>query len=270
MSEIQSSWSKDLLIRYLYITLAPCFKRDLNYFLASDEVKEKEFKEGFVNRFPNVVCSTLADFYVSLFKEFDIDAKKVIANSAHIPLFALVVRGEKGQYFLDPLSDLFANQYGLRPYFFGVVPRYKTINYAYPKLVNLPKEYVKEIDDYLGFNFLDDYFKELHLTLANRNSAYEFFGKDKELGEDLREAKLNLYNEKLINLGKVHGTFERAQLYKFLNDVTFNKSEKKYTKVKINEDRDIPYISYELVNPDNTICYEEEKHEGKYMLIKKH
>ena len=67
LKQVQSSWPKDVIIRYLYIKLAPCFKRDLKYFLAPEEVKEAEYAQGFINRFPDVVCSTLADFYVNLF-----------------------------------------------------------------------------------------------------------------------------------------------------------------------------------------------------------
>ncbi len=269
LKQVQSSWPKDVIIRYLYIKLAPCFKRDLKYFLAPEEVKEVEYAQGFINRFPDVVCSTLADFYVNLFKEYDIQAQKVVANSAKIPLYALVVRGEQGLYFLDPLSDLFANQYGLRPYFFGIVPRYKTINYAYPKLAHLPKDYVAEIDTFLGFQYLNEYFETLHLSLANRNNAYHYFEKDKNNEEDLRIDKINLYNEKLINLGQVQGTFERAQLYIFLNDTIMNKSEKKYTKVTIEQDKKAPYISYEIIQPQQTIHYEEENQQGKYVLVRK-
>lgn len=269
LKQVQSSWPKDVIIRYLYIKLAPCFKRDLKYFLAPEEVKKAEYAQGFINRFPDVVCSTLADFYVNLFKEYDIQAQKVVANSAKIPLYALVVRGERGLYFLDPLSDLFTNQYGLKPYFFGIVPRYKTINYAYPNLTFLPKDYVAEIDNFLGFQYLNDYFATLHLNLANRHNAYHYFGKDKNKAEDLRIDKINLYNEKLINLGQVQGTFERAQLYIFLNDTIMNKSEKKYTKVTIKQDKKTPYISYEIIQPEQTIHYEEENQQGKYVLVRK-
>lgn len=64
INQVKSNWSKDLIIRYLYIKLAPFFKRDLKYFLASQEEKENQYKQGFINRFPNIVCSTLADYYV--------------------------------------------------------------------------------------------------------------------------------------------------------------------------------------------------------------
>ena len=78
INQIQSSWTKDQTIRFLYIKLAPYVKRDLVYFLSSDEDKYKEFQQGFINRFPNVVCSTLADFYVKVFNELGINSKHEI------------------------------------------------------------------------------------------------------------------------------------------------------------------------------------------------
>ena len=169
INQVNKNWSKDLIIRFLYIKLAPYFQRDLLYFLATDDEKFSQYQQGFINRFPYIVCSTLADFYVDLFKQFDIKAEKVISNSAKIPLFALIVEGEQGSYFLDPLSDLFSNQYNLRPYFFGVIPRYKTINKSHPEMVQLPKEYVNELDTELDLNhFLDDYFNTLHISLTDK------------------------------------------------------------------------------------------------------
>ena len=149
INKIQSNWSKDIIIRYLYIKLAPYFHRDLKYFLATSEEKERQYQVGFINRFPNIVCSTLADFYVELFKEFNIKAKKVIANSSKIPLFALIVEGDNGWYFLNPLEDLFNNQYNLKPASFGIIPRFRTIKINYPYLTLLPQDYIVSLDDYL-------------------------------------------------------------------------------------------------------------------------
>lgn len=269
INQVKNHWSKDLIIRFLYIKLAPYFQRDLIYFLATEEQKEQEYKQGFINRFPNIVCSTLADFYVDLFKEFGINAKKVIANSAKIPLFAVLVEGDYGWYFLDPISDLFSNQYGLKPYFFGIVPRYKTISNNHPEMVKLPHEYVNELDAELDINYLDDYFSKLHVILTNRSDAKEFFGLPRNKSIDLKEQKLQFYNDKLINLGNVNGLFERAQLYKYLNDRILNKSEKRYTKVRIIGEVDNYNLSIELINYEGSIFYEEEKREKKYVLTRK-
>lgn len=269
INQVKSNWSKDLIIRYLYIKLAPFFKRDLEYFLASDEEKERQFKEGFINRFPNIVCSTLADYYVDLFHEFGIDAKKVIATSSKIPLFALIVKGELGWFFLDPISDLFANQYGLRPYFFGIIPRYKTINRTHPEIKKLPHEYVDYLDQALEFKYLDNFFQELHSILVNRKSAIEFFNYPPSMQIDLRDRKLQFFNDELINLGTVSGAFERAQLYKYLTDRLFDRREKHHSKIWIQDTENNPHIAFELAKKEGNILYEEERQNNQYILRKK-
>ena len=156
LRQVKFEWPKDYIIRFLYVKLAPIFQRDLDYFLASDEEKLKQFNQGFINKAPYIVCATISDLYVEIFKKYGIKAERVIANSAQIPLFALVVEGDKGLYFLDPLNDLFRNQYGLRPNYFGKIPRYKTVNTSHPNLVNLDHAYIDTIDNALGLQTLYD------------------------------------------------------------------------------------------------------------------
>ena len=266
INKIQSNWSKDIIIRYLYIKLAPYFHRDLKYFLATNEEKEKQYQAGFINRFPNIVCSTLADFYVELFKEFNIKAKKVIANSSKIPLFALIVEGDNGWYFLNPLEDLFNNQYNLKPASFGIIPRFRTIKINYPYLTLLPQDYIVSLDDYLQIKYLNDYFNKMHKIFTNRVSANLFLGYDKESHIDLKEDKIKYYEAHFINLGQVEGTFERAQLYQFLNDTFLNRAEKNYVKVIISDYVNNPSISLYIYNKDSTIVYNEENNGNKYVL----
>ena len=269
INQVQNNWSKDLIIRFLYIKLAPYFQRDLLYFLASDKDKEKQYKQGFINRFPHIVCSTLSDFYVDLFKQFGINAKKVIANSAKIPLFAIIVQGEYGWYFLSPINDLFPNQYGLKPYFFGIIPRYKTICNNHPEIIKLPYEYVKELDTTLNIDFLDDFFADLHQIFTNRKKASRFFNLPQEEKIDLKERKLQFYNNELINLGNVEGLFERAQLYKYLNDRILNRGEKRHVCIRIEDWPHNPHINLEIQNKTENITYKEEKQEKTYRLVKK-
>ena len=269
IKKVGNNWSKDLIIRFLYIKLAPYFKRDLLFFLANEEEKFKQYKQGFINRFPDIVCSTLADFYVDLFSQYGINSKKIVANSAKIPLYSIMVEGDEGWYFLDPLSDLFSNQYGLRPYFFGIIPRYKTIINNFPELVKLPLEYLDELDKTLNFEYLDKYFIDLHITLSNRKSAKEFFGIFNNIPIDLKERKLQFFSDELINLGSVNGTFERAQLYNYLNTKLLNNGEKRYTTVRIVGGIENPHISIETEDCDRFTLYEEEKQDDKYVLVKK-
>lgn len=266
INKIQSNWSKDIIIRYLYIKLAPYFHRDLKYFLTTSEEKERQYQVGFINRFPNIVCSTLADFYVELFKNFNIKAKKVIANSSKIPLFALIVEGDNGWYFLNPLEDLFNNQYNLKPDSFGIIPRFRTIKINYPYLTLLPQDYIVSLDDYLQIKYLNDYFNEMHKIFTNRVSANLFLGYDKESHIDLKEDKIKYYEDHFINLGQVEGTFERAQLYQFLNDTFLNRAEKNYVKVIISDYMNNPSISLYIYNKDSTIVYNEENNGNKYVL----
>lgn len=211
---------------------------------------------------------TLADFYVDLFKQFGIHTKKVIANSAKIPLFAILVHGNCGWYFLDPINDLFSNQYGLKPYFFGVIPQHKTVCNTYPEIIKLPQEYVNDLDLELDIHYLDGFFWDLHSVLTNRRDANEFFFLPREASMDLKERKLPFYNDELINLGNVYGLFERAQLYKYLNDRIFNRREKCFTEIRLIGGLENPHISIELINRDGSISYEEGKKDRKYILTK--
>ncbi len=269
LNKINRSWPKDLIIRYLYIKLAPFFQRDLLYFLVTEEEKERQYKQGFINRFPNIVCSTLADFYVNLFNQYGINAKKIIANSAKIPLYAVIVEGDNGYFYIDPLNDLFYNQYGLKPFFFGNIPHYKTLSNNYKELIKLPYEYIQELDKYLNFNFLDKLFNQMHETFTDRKLANSFFGYPENSRIDLKENKILFYEKELINIGNVNGPFERAQLYKYLNDRLLNHSERKYTKVCLIDINENPHIALELINRDGSILFEERKRDGKYVLVRK-
>ncbi len=272
LRQVKFDWTKDCIIRFLYVKLAPIFQRDLDYFLASDEEKLRQYNMGFVNKCPNIVCATISDFYVEIFKKYGIKAERVRANSAEIPLFAVVVEGDKGLYFLDPLGDLFRNQYGLRPNFFGKVPRYKTINASHPNLVNLEHAYIDTIDNALGLQTLYDalhgFINNLHNKLASRNSAYDYFGLERDSTFKLTQRKLQFYSEKLINIGHVKGPFERALLYAYLNGKLLDHRERQSITVKINEDRDDPSLRIRLIRGENEANYQECLEDDKYVLKK--
>lgn len=269
INQVKNTWSKDLIIRFLYIKLAPFVKRDLQYFLASDEERLQQYSLGFINRFPDIVCSTLADYYVELFNGFGINAKKVIATSSKIPLFAVIVEGDYGFYFLDPLNDLFSNQYGLRPYFFGVIPRYRTLRANHPEITQLEKEYVSELDEELNIKYLNEYFKALEPILKNRQRAREFFGYDKNENIDLKERKYKFINDRFINLGSVSGSFERALMYKYLSERLLNHTERRFTTTTLTGGLSNPHVEIEIKTKEGVILLEEEKQDNKYLLIKK-
>ncbi len=270
LNSTSPNWSKDQIIRFLYKNLSYFVKRDLHFFLQNNEGKQKQISNGIIDRFPNIICYTLAEFYCAAFKEFGINANITQANSSSIPLYAIVIEGDYGNYYLNPLEDLFLNQYGLKPKAFGFIPKYKTINTKYPNLIKLPKEYLTELDKSLNFTYLDDYFKELKLIMKNYPTACTFLNiENNPRNKDLREQKVNYISNNLINKGKVHGIYERAQLYHFLDENLLNKTEKKHTKVFIeNDSTNKPFISYNIIKLDETITYHEEKTDKGYTLIK--
>lgn len=270
LRQVKFDWPKDYIIRFLYVKLAPFLQRDLNYFRATDEEKIRQFNNGFINRFPYIVCATISDFYVEIFKKFGIRAERVKANSAAIPLFALVVEGDKGLYFLDPLNDLFRNQYGLRPHFFGAIPRYNTINTSHPNLVSLPHDYIDTIDEELGlyssYMALHSYMNKLHDEIAPRNSAFNYFEMPRTTLTNLTQRKLELYNSKLINIGNVKGPYERSLMYAYLNGKLLDHAERQSITVKIEGPNDDAHLSVSLDKKDVHIKYEEQQEGQKFTL----
>ncbi len=269
LNSVSSHWSIDQQIRFLYKNLASFVYRDLHYFLQDNDEKKRQFSSGFVDRFPGVVCYTLAEFYCTVYREFGFEANVVQANSATIPLFGVVVRGDLGYYFLNPLEDLFLNQYGLMPHAFGYVPRFNTLNKSYPNLIRLSDEYIADLDRSLGFTYLDEFFNDIKPKMKTFSEACSFLGIDRPIDKDIREQKLHFFSDNLINKGNVIGMFERAQLYQFLNDTLLNRREKRYVKHLIEDGlSDDAYISYKILRKDGIITYKEEKTSNGYVLSK--
>ena len=61
LNQIKFNWTKDEIIRFLYIKLAPLFKRDLKYFLLSNEEQKQLIENGLNVTLPNVICITLVE-----------------------------------------------------------------------------------------------------------------------------------------------------------------------------------------------------------------
>lgn len=271
INQVDTAWTKDYIIRYLYVKLAPFFQRDLTYFLATDEQKYNEYQQGFITRGTNIVCSTISDFYVNLYNTFGINAKKVISNSARIPLFAVIVKGDFGWYFIDPLNDLFLNQFGLQTTEFGKVPHYKTLNNNYPFLVTLSNDYINEIDRHLNLKDpLDDFFKEIHLEMTNRSLVRDIFNLPNDDNTERFNRKMEFSSTHLINFGRVTGPFERLQLYLYLERMIFFKAEKKNLKIYLNSfnNKYFPQIEYTDYKHNTYSAYKEEQENGVYVLKK--
>lgn len=267
---VDSSWTKDQIIRYLYIKLAPFFRRDIEYFLKSPKEQIEIFKNGFSFNYKDIVCVTLCQFYADLFKEFNIDSVIVPVTKANPPLHALLVNGNSGWYYLDPLSDLFYNQYGLRPAYFGVLVSSYSENFL--KIANqyslkqLDKKYLEELDQNFSFEYLNTYFTQLHGIFSVRNNAFQFFGLDKKDKMGLLERKVEFFDDKLINLGNVNGILERCRLYLYLIGKLFDKSEKKYTEVCC-EDKQNIILKVGVAHEGDILTREyQEINDGEYHL----
>ena len=270
ISEVQPYWSKDEIVRYLYINTAPFFRRDLNYFMASYEEKYRQYKEGFINRGFDIVCSTLSDYYVNLFNEFGIESKKVAANSAKIPLFVVLVNGDNSWYYLNPLGDLFNNQYGLTPTEYGIIPDYKTLK-QYNYLQILPKDYIEEIDKKLNLpETYDSFFQKLHLEMTI-NQIFKYYDLERGDFNSLFERKIDFMNDHLLNIGQVNGPYERIHLYRFLERCIFFSNEKKFITIKLgsNGDNYFPIIEYNVPNTNTHFVYTEANEKGQYVLKRK-
>ena len=271
VDNVDLSWSKDLIIRYLTVNLAPFFRRDLLYFLADEEEQYRQYQMGFINRGRNIVCSTLADFYVELFKTFGINARKIAANSTRIPLFAVIVEGDKGWYFIDFLNDLFNNQLGIKTTEYGKIPRYNTLRTNFPYLVLLSDEYINDIDLALGIDkSLSSYFSELHLWMTDKNSIRKSFKVDDadRIGVFLK--KMAYANENIINLGHINGAFERIRLYLFLEKIMFFKTEKRNISISLDKTYSIPRPVIEYTSPyqKGTVSFVEERTDGEFILAR--
>lgn len=269
INSVNSTWSKDYIIRYLYVKLAPYFRRDIKYFLASEDEKYKQFSQGFINRGRNIVCSTLADYYVKLYNSFGIKAKKIIADSKKIPLFAVIVEGDHGWFFMDTLKDLFNNQYGLKTTEFGVIPYYETINKNYPFLESWSEEYLNEVD--LGLDLpekLDDTLDKLHLEMTNRHTCKKRLGLESNSRIERFIRKMEFSNDELINIGRVDGSCERLRVYWLVEDIIFFKAEKKNLKMWLNQDYEIPRVQIEYTDfyTNESVLYQEIKKDKQYKL----
>ena len=143
--------------------------------------------------------------------------------------------------------------------------------YIYPNIVKLDDDYLSCIDQSLGFTYLDDYFLALKPIMKNHTNACRLLNiEDPQNNRDIREKKLEYFANNFINIGNVNGSFERAQLYKYLNDTFLNKREKRYTKIFIEDGlTPSPYISYTILRRDGNITYHEEKTSSGYVLRKK-
>lgn len=238
---------KDLTIYYVYRKLAPYFQRDLNFFMASQERQLKIYEQGFEMQGENVVCQTICNYYGRVFHKLHIDFKIITTNAKSVPHYAMLVHGDNGWFLIDPLKDLYRNQFGFQPYFFGVIPNYGIVQDCYPYLISLDENYIfslaKETDTLPFGSFLDNFFTLLHQDIFQSSNGA--FGLEKGANEiSIIQAKLKFISNYLLNLGDSTGTYERRQYYSYLKTCFFNRPECNHLDIHITDDFQLSIVIY--------------------------
>ncbi len=233
LKKVDIKWSKDKIIRFLYVKLAPYFQRDLDYFLADDiDQFSMYYKNEFKKDTNLVVCKTICNQYQQIYQTFGIKCKIITTNNKLVPHYALIVEGNLGWYFIDPLKDLFANQLGLKTAYFGTTPiiKHSSVIKQYPFLIELSQEYIERLDLELNLiarpeGYMNLFFDTLHQEITT-NKAIEYFGVEKKDLIGLIIKKIKFMEKYLINLGNINGLYERNVFYEYLISCIFNKREK--------------------------------------------
>ena len=274
LNSVNKNWTKDIIIRYLYSCLAPYFRRDTEFFLTSEDEQIKMWDKkiqypGIDEIQPDVICVSFAKFYQDALFLFDINSELVTVNNNVIPLYGLLVEGDYGWYYINPLVDLVSSQYGGFPINFGNLykAQEKYVLNSYPHVERLPREYIAELDSDLGINYWDDYLKQLEIEVKDVHKyKTRILGNPNASILQVIDSKIELMSEKLINLGQVNGVIERIQLYRYLFTKIFDRREKASVFSKINEDLSIA-IWVEGASQDGKILYSEEpKTDGGYSI----
>lgn len=289
INSVNKAWPKDLIIRYLYVKLAPTFRRDLSFYLASSEEQLEIYNaDNFTRDGENVVCKTICEYYHDLFLSFNIESKIIKTNNKSIPHYGLIVRGDKNWFFIDPLKDLMHNQVGFKTTHFGIMPLSRTQNNTllYPEIDLLPFSYVEEMDTYLNLltcgMYLNDFFDMFHESIFHHPSVrlLEFLDSEEFDIVKLRQAiyptnvanrhviasKIALMNNCVINIGNCSGLLERDQFYDSAISYIFSRVERKNIKVGINPNRELCLTH--LIGNDEEV-YSEYKEDDKYQLKRK-
>lgn len=185
----------------------------------------------------SVVCKTICQYYGRVFKRLHIDFKIITTNDKIVPHYGMIVHGDKGWYFIDPLKDLLTNQMGFCPHFFGVIPEFGTVLERFPYLKKLDASYVwtlaRDIDSLFGGEYLDFYMNLIHEECFNSSLSNVNLHDNGSLTILKLIEKLEFVSNYLLNLEKVPGLFERGQYYSYLKGLLFNKLERKSLSIKI-------------------------------------
>lgn len=189
-----------------------------------------------------------------------------------MPLFALIVEGDNGWYYINPLKDLWSHQLGINSDEYGIVgfSNHDFVLESYPYLEMLTSAYISELDS--------------ELKLPNNNCFFDpdiIGGKDlnhyrKKKGMDPKApytetvvAKIEDIGKYYLNIGAVHGPIERNLMYKYFFLTAFTKPEKSLVKLSLDPNCNFA-ITIDVDADGKTITYQEEKDEDNhYSLLRK-
>lgn len=273
INSVNKSWPKDLIIRYLYVALAPAFQRDLTFFRAP-VYRQLELCEHNRSNSNKVMCLDICKDYKNLYNSFEIDCEIITTNNYLMPHYGLIVYGDTAKYFIDPLKDLHLNQYRCETAHYGIIPLSESQDNLtlYPGLSVLPQEYLREMDNFLGLVKSGLYNSDIINILRNEllfkdNTDYllKLIGEDKRFANDdsYIRAKIELMNTYLINLGNVPGAMERELIYKYLISELFKEYEQTVIRTRIGFRDEIMLIHDTLYGPN---IYQESKNNESFYL----
>ena len=265
---LNHNWNTDYAIRYVTVEISKLVQRDVSFFRLSEEERLKRLPSlHYETTYPNVMCKSLHTLIKDVLDYLGINSHIVQATNSQVPLYALVVEGEHGRYFIDALNDLAKVQYRLQPVTYGnyIVSKHSLLD---PKeLITIPREGIREMDLDLGIiesEYFSDKIDRIRSKFNDRNQAMRLF--ESEDGLDLIQRKLDHISDQYLNVYPINGPMERVALHVYFRNQLFNKTEREQYRVHLKEDDDQVYLLIDFGG--YVMRYEEVKEDGKYSLKK--
>ena len=265
---LNNKWNADYVIRYVTVEVSKLVQRDVSFFKMHEDEKIKQLSSlNYETSYPYVVCKTLHELIRDILDCLGISSRVVKATNTKVPLYALIVDGEYGRYFIDALNDLQKVQYHIQPVTYGnIIHSNNSILNENQGFISLSLDYIREMDIQLGIienEYFSDYIERIKLTYVDRNLAMKRFGAIDSL--DLLTKKIKHISHQFLNLYQVDGPLERVGIHVFFRNRLFNKTERRQFRVILSEDNKHVIISNEFGS--YTIVYEEIKENNEYSLV---
>ena len=266
---LDHNWNTDYAIRYVTVEISKLVQRDLSFFQLRDEEKLQVVPTlQYETTYPYVMCKSLHLLIKDVLDYIGIDSKLVQATNSNVPLYALVVDGEHGRYFIDALNDLAKVQYRIQPVTYGnyIVSKHSLLDPS--KLMTLSHNTIREMDLDLGVienEYFSDSIERMKSKYIDRNQAMRYFEAEDSL--DLVQKKISQLSDQFLNCYPVKGPLERVALHVYFRNQLFNKSERERYRVHLGETENQVILLIDFGG--YTMMYEEVKEKKKNSLIQK-